>query len=144
MLPIVFPVMSINTGETYGKWPESKVEELKVALIKAFGICYISGPMTGIPDLNYPAFFAAEENLQLHYSKILNPARLQLDKNQENKWENWMRKAIVMMMEATHVVLLPGWERSKGAKEEVRLAELLGMVVVKYDDVIANGPLGNK
>ncbi len=89
--------------------------------------------MTGIPDLNYPAFFEAEENLQLHYSKILNPARLQLDKNQENKWENWMRKAIVMMMEATHVVLLPGWENSKGATEEVRLANLLGIKVVKYE-----------
>ena len=126
----MIPLESITTGETYGKWPESKVEELKVALTKAFCVAYISGPMSGLPELNYPAFFAAESLLETSYSKVLNPARLQLDKGQENKWENWMRKAIVMMMEATHVVLLPGWENSKGAKEEVRLAELLGMTIV--------------
>ena len=129
----MIPLESINTGETYGEWPQQAKDDFAAALVRAFGICYISGPMTGIPDLNYPAFFTAEENLQLHYSKILNPARLQLDKNQENKWENWMRKAIVMMMEATHVVLLPGWENSKGATEEVRLANLLGIKVVKYE-----------
>lgn len=129
----MFPLESITTGENYGIWPEHKVEELKVALTKAFSVVYISGPMSDLPDLNYPSFFAAEKVLETKYSKVLNPARLRLDKGQENTWENWMRKAIVMMMEATHVVLLPGWENSKGAKEEVRLAELLGMKVIKYE-----------
>lgn len=130
----MIPIESITTGEIYGKWPEEKVEELKVALTKAFSIVYISGPMSGLPALNYPAFFAAEKVLETKYSKVLNPARLRLDKGQENTWENWMRKAIVIMMEADSIVLLPGWENSKGAKEELRLAELLGMKVIKYED----------
>lgn len=126
----MIPIESITTGETYGEWPEEKVEELKTALVKAFGVAYISGPMSGLPELNYPAFFAAEDRIKDQYSKVLNPARLQLEKGQENKWENWMRKAIALMMEATHVVLLPGWKKSKGARIEVILAKVLKMTIV--------------
>jgi hypothetical protein len=126
----MIPIESITTGETYGRWPEHKVEELKVALTKAFAIAYISGPMSGLPDLNYPAFFAAEDRIKDQYSKVLNPARLVLDNGQKNTWENWMRKAISMMMEATHIVLLPGWKKSKGARVEVLLAKLLKMTII--------------
>lgn len=126
----MIPIESISTGETYGKWPEDRVEELKLALTKVFAIAYISGPMSGLPDLNYPAFFAAEDRIKDQYSKVLNPARLVLDRGQKNTWENWMRKAISMMMEATHIVLLPGWKKSKGARVEVLLAKLLKMTIV--------------
>lgn len=76
----MFPIESISTGETYGEWPEAEVEELKLAMTKAFGVAYISGPMSGLPELNYPAFFAAEDRVKDQYSKVLNPARLALDK----------------------------------------------------------------
>ena len=38
-------------------------------------IVYIAGPMTGLPDLNYPAFNAAEEALTAAGHAVLNPAR---------------------------------------------------------------------
>lgn len=37
---------------------------------------YIAGPMTGLPEFNYPTFFAAEEYLRSHGAKVMNPAVL--------------------------------------------------------------------
>lgn len=39
-------------------------------------IAYISGPMRGIPDYNFPAFFAAEEALLEAGWNTINPARI--------------------------------------------------------------------
>lgn len=36
---------------------------------------YISGPMTGLPEFNYPAFFAAAEALEARGYETINPAR---------------------------------------------------------------------
>ena len=38
--------------------------------------CYISGPMTGYKDFNYPAFYQAEEMLKKKGLFVINPARL--------------------------------------------------------------------
>ena len=107
---------------------------LQLEFSKIDGIAYISGPMSGFPELNYPAFFEAEKFLEQRFTKVLNPAKLELDKDQEPSWENWMRKALCMMLaEATHIVLLPGWEISKGAKFELQTAEVLGLKIIEYD-----------
>ncbi len=38
---------------------------------------YISGPMTGYPEYNYPAFMAAEKKLRsLGHGYIINPINL--------------------------------------------------------------------
>ena len=37
---------------------------------------YISGPMTGVPDLNRPAFDAAEKRLTAQGHFVINPAEL--------------------------------------------------------------------
>ncbi len=93
---------------------------------------YISGPMTGYPDYNYPAFFKAEENLKKEYSyilnypniKILNPARIDDDESEKftKKRSYYMLKSIEMLLDATHIFVLPEWNRSKGAKLEIALA----------------------
>jgi len=36
---------------------------------------YIAGPMSGLPEFNYPAFFAAAEQLTAAGYDVLNPAR---------------------------------------------------------------------
>jgi len=122
----------------YKKWPYTQLDASNKAnpstsgicyISGPMGVCYISGPMSGLPELNYPAFFAAEEQLRSNFSKILNPARLKLDEGQSITWENWMRKAIAMMTEATHIFLLPGWQNSRGARLEVVIAESLGIII---------------
>jgi len=95
---------------------------------------YISGPMTGIADFNYPAFNAAAAKLRGLGYEVLNPA--------ENTpplcgtWQGWMRSAIKQMAECDIVATLDGWLASKGAMIEVRLAFDLGLKVVMIEDLL--------
>lgn len=88
---------------------------------------YIAGPMTGLPDLNFPAFFAAEYAIGAVGFVVHNPARN--PKPDPETWENYMRLAIVKLMRCEICVLLPGWEQSKGAAMEFDIARKLGMAI---------------
>jgi hypothetical protein len=37
---------------------------------------YISGPMSGLPNLNFPAFYAAQAKLEAEGYKVVNPAEI--------------------------------------------------------------------
>ena len=89
---------------------------------------YIAGPMTGLPDDNYPAFHAAAEKLRAAGFVVENPA--ENDPPADPTWENWLRIALRQMLTCDAVVLLPGWHRSKGARLESQVAEQLGLTVV--------------
>ena len=84
---------------------------------------YIAGPMTGLPDFNYPAFHAAEKQLQAAGFRTLNPAR----NPEQSSWDDYMRVGLRQLMNADAVALLPGWERSPGANIEKQLAFDLGL-----------------
>lgn len=89
---------------------------------------YISGPMSGIADYNFPAFFAAEVELRDCGDTVLNPAR-----NPKGlEYNHYMDIAMAMIRASDAVCLLPGWENSKGAKAEVAYAESLGSVPFPY------------
>lgn len=83
---------------------------------------YIAGPMTGIEDYNFPAFFNAERRLKAAGYTVLNPAR-----NPEGlEYHHYMDIAMAMIRSSEAVCVLPGWEKSKGARAEVAYAEALG------------------
>jgi hypothetical protein len=90
---------------------------------------YISGPMTGLPEYNYPAFHAAEIALRVHGYEPLSPARIDAG-GQVQHWSWYMRRAVQMLMDADAVATLPGWQDSRGAVIEVNLALQLNMPVV--------------
>ena len=94
-------------------------------------IVYLSGPMTGLPDFNYPAF-NREARIQAGHGRIvLNPAStIGLD---SWEWADWMRAALKLQMEADVVHMLPGWRKSPGARIEHRLALILGQRVEGAD-----------
>lgn len=93
---------------------------------------YLAGPMTGVPDYNYPAFHAAAARLRALGHEVLNPA--------ENPapacgtWQGYMRMSLVQLVQCEAIVLLPGWAESKGALIERKLAQVLGMDVVHFVD----------
>lgn len=99
------------------------------------GKVYISGPMTGIQDFNYPAFHLAEKNLKDAGFEVENPAR-NPDPTPKT-WEGFMRLSIKQICECEHVALLPGWEKSRGAVVEVQLAKTLGMTVKPIEDFLS-------
>lgn len=94
---------------------------------------YLSGPMTGLPDLNFPAFNAESARLRGLGFDVVNPAELNPD---GASWGECMRKDIVALMGCGIVATLPGWEHSKGARLEVLIGERLEMAVVKAQDLV--------
>lgn len=91
-------------------------------------IIYVSGPMTGKPLLNFPAFHKAAANLRDKGYEVVNPAELDAqDDGKLMQWEDYMRRDIRALMDCTHIALLPEWEKSRGAVIEARLAADLGL-----------------
>jgi len=90
-------------------------------------ILYLSGPMSGLPDNNYPAFHEAAAKLRAAGYTVINPAELGLPPGLE--WIDYMRAAITAMMlgRAEALAMLPGWRDSDGALAEWELARSLGL-----------------
>ena len=97
-------------------------------------VVYISGPMTGLPELNYPAFNSAAEKLRTLGYIVENPAEAKAEVWW--KWEDYMRSAIVQVTKSDTIVTLPNWENSRGAKIEVKLGFDLGLEVYTLVDFL--------
>ncbi|WP_212625111.1 DUF4406 domain-containing protein [Pseudomonas sp. PP3] len=95
---------------------------------------YLSGPMTGLPGLNFPAFAAMTASLRAGGHVVTNPAELNPD---GGSWNDCMRRDIAALMDCDTVATLPGWEHSKGARLEVHIAGALGMTVVDAHDLVS-------
>jgi len=93
---------------------------------------YIAGPMTGLPDFNYPAFNRAAAQLRALGHEVLNPAENPVPPC--GTWAGYMRMALAQLVQCEAIVLLPGWTDSKGALIERKLAQVLGMDVVHFTD----------
>lgn len=88
---------------------------------------YVSGPMTGLPDLNYPAFNQAAADLRAAGYEVTNP--VDKDVPDTEPWLVHMRADIKMMMDCDGLAILTGWQASKGANLEIQLAHGLGLPV---------------
>jgi hypothetical protein len=85
---------------------------------------YIAGPMTGHPDMNYPAFHAAAAELRALGHVVINPAENPepAGATPRQKWLGYMRISIAQMTTVDAVCMLPGWEKSSGALKEHTIA----------------------
>ena len=89
---------------------------------------YVSGPMTGMPKHNFPAFYKAERELKDQGFKVFNPARN--ERNDKFTWEDYLRKDIKKLCECDHIYMLNGWENSRGAQLELHIAHRLGFNIM--------------
>ncbi|KQP39236.1 DUF4406 domain-containing protein [Pseudorhodoferax sp. Leaf274] len=96
---------------------------------------YIAGPMTGHPELNFPAFHAEAARLRGLGFDVVNPAEINTDPNAG--WQTCMRDDIAQLVRCDGVATLPGWQRSRGASIEVGLAQGLEMPVVEAAALVA-------
>ena len=87
---------------------------------------YIAGPMSGLPNFNRDAFNAEAHRLLGLGHIALNPAILPDGLEQHQ----YMAICIEMVKMADQLVMLPGWERSAGARAEHALAIKLGKPVI--------------
>lgn len=100
---------------------------------------YIAGPMTGYEQWNFPEFFRVEKALlELGY-EVVNPAHndgpdlesaLKSAGSAEKPnytWNYYMRRDLPHVMECDGLLVLDGWQKSKGAQLEVHVAKALGL-----------------
>ena len=88
-------------------------------------IIYIAGPMTGMVNVNRDNFFKAAEYLRSKGYEVRNPACLDQD---WTKYEDYMEVGLTMLRQCDAIVLLPGWEESKGVARETTEAREQGIV----------------
>ena len=111
---------------------------------------YVAGPMRGYPQFNFPAFFAAGDKLEKEGWKVFNPAKKDQDQYGDGLWKEnktgdeaeassnvgfSLRDALAwdtekICKECDAIAMLPGWEKSNGAKAEWALAVALGLEVM--------------
>ena len=97
---------------------------------------YLSGPMTGLPNYNYPAFLLAANEFRAKGYFVLNPADDNGgDTSREYPLTTYMRKDIHSVLCADAVVVLPEWQGSPGARCEVRVAQAIGLPVFNFPDL---------
>ena len=95
---------------------------------------YISGPMTGLPDLNVPAFNAAAAELRAKGLDVVNPA--ELNPNPATSWHERML-GFKALCDCDTLVLLSGWKTSRGAQLELNIARALDMRIATIDGLLS-------
>ena len=85
---------------------------------------YISGPMTGYPEFNYPTFREAEERLQDKF-EVVSPAHIVKQKH----YKDYLREALRLLIMCDAIYMLKKWEQSTGASLEYKVALALEMKV---------------
>lgn len=103
---------------------------------------YVSGPMSNIEHHNFPAFYECEQDLESMGYQPLNPARRYADDTWEvasadvldtpETWESCIRRDVVQVLNSEGIVLMPGWQKSRGACLELILSVSIGNSVAVW------------
>ena len=90
---------------------------------------YIAGPMTGLPEYNYPAFRAAAVLLRGEGHEVVNPVELgekygTADEINTDpvKFADLILEELDALATCDAIYLLPGWEKSPGTRRELEVA----------------------
>jgi hypothetical protein len=87
---------------------------------------YLSGPMTGLPDLNFPAFHAEAARLRALGYDVINPA----DLPEGISREECLRIDIMALMICDTLAQMDGCKASRGATLEAYVASQTGIRTV--------------
>ena len=89
--------------------------------------CYISGKIGGLPFLQAVNNFNEGERIVRDSLKMdpVNPLNNGI--RPSRPWIIHMIVDLYMMIQCDHVLFLPNWETSRGARIEYRVAKFLGM-----------------
>lgn len=101
---------------------------------------YLSGPITGLDREKACKAFKDVENILLNGTEnvmVYNPIEFN-EYREDKQWKDYMQTCLDVLPQCQVIVMLPGWEESKGAVIEKLYAEGCGLMVMKY----INGRIG--
>lgn len=103
---------------------------------------YLAGPMTGYPEFNATGFaegerYAKSQGWDVASPQNTDPAHEGLcpdgDRHTTDAGSHpypcWIKASLRMMLDCDAVLMLPGWEKSRGARLERSVAETCSMPV---------------
>lgn len=94
---------------------------------------YVSGPITGQLDNNRKAFNDTARALKAMGYKAINPIALDKLTRKKMEWSDYLRRDIPHLLKCDGVVFLKGWETSRGARLEWRIALDLGLIIYFWE-----------
>jgi nucleoside 2-deoxyribosyltransferase len=99
---------------------------------------YLSGPMKGYPESNFPAFHAKAAALRSKGLEVVNPAEINVKGagNDADFYNQCLRADLKAMMDCDAIALMRGWEASNGANLELHVAHRVGMRVLFVDELL--------
>ena len=91
--------------------------------------CYIAGKIGDLLPEDYEEKFAVgrQEVRNLGFVPVCPTC---LPHKHDKSWQSYMKEDLTAMFKCTTVYVLRNWRHSPGAKEEVRIAVLLGLNII--------------
>lgn len=103
---------------------------------------YIAGPMTGMPEYNFPAFHKAAAAWRAAGWDVVNPAE-SFDGDTSRVYRDYVRHDLQALRSCHAIALLPGWDgpNARGSVWEREVAEaVFGLHVFDADDPMPHDP----
>jgi hypothetical protein len=119
---------------------------------------YLAGPMSGIPQFNFPLFFRVAKELRDQGYNIVSPAEIDdeadttaaiqsPDGNPDKRtgklcndktWGDFLARDVKLLADGgvTGIIFLPNWETSSGAKLEATVGLLKKFEFRMWDDEV--------
>lgn len=88
-------------------------------------VIYMSGRISGCKDYK-ERFEKAEKELTGYFDFIINPTK---EVEETITYRNAIIADIQLLLKCTHIYMLRGWWRSRGARLEHHIAKVLGLVI---------------
>lgn len=98
---------------------------------------YLGGPMTGIPEFNFPRFLEVQGILESKSYNIISPADIEIGHDDTGaSYVGYLERdfIIVSLPNCIGGIFLEGWEKSRGARGETWVLQFLGKQLYQYRD----------
>lgn len=113
---------------------------------------YIAGPMSNIPQFNFPAFYAAAAALRAQDWEVVSPAEMDDQEDSgaalkstdgdvndrtivKKTWGDFLSRDVKLLADTgiQGIIFLPDWQKSKGAKLEAYVGLTLNFKFFTYE-----------